>query len=42
MRKFLAGFLERLAKILREKEEVKKTAIRGDQELSPLESGDVE
>lgn len=27
---------------LREKEEIKKTAIRGDQELSPLESGDVE
>ncbi len=27
---------------LREKEETKKTAIRGDQELSPLESGDVD
>lgn len=27
---------------LREKEAVKKTAIRGDQELSPLESGDID
>ena|SRR5260221_5046303 len=27
---------------LREKEEIKKTAIRGDQELSPLESGEID